>query len=253
MTLPKIIAVVFFLCSTVEISAQGFAWEWPPRSPKTMPTKFIGIEAGTGYVQNAADVNYSQNLIVCCTFTSGSGVPLRILVIGESWVAAKTAVSAGFGFTMSNSSFAAPGDTLPWKSTQAITEYAYDVTLSYITIEGGVRQRLFESYGSIGVFVRGQILASASESLFDKVISPDEYYFNGNPPTKEREITSNLQTSFSPFVLEAAITLQYDVPMGMGYYLAPSLTFAVPVTSVMSDATWRFLWTGFGFKLMRGI
>jgi hypothetical protein len=218
-----------------------------------MPTKFIGIDAGTGYVQHAADVGYTQNLILCCTFTSGAGVPLRVLVIGESWVAAKTAVSAGFGLTMSNSSFVAPGDTLPWRSTQVINEYVYDVTLSYITVEGGVRQRLFDSYGSIGVFVRGQILASASESLLDRVLSPNDYYFSGNPRTKEKEITSNLQTSFSPFVLETALTLQYDVPMGRGYYIAPALTFAIPVTSVMSDATWRYLWTGFGFKLMRGI
>lgn len=251
--LPKIIVIFIIFCSAADLYSQGFAWEWPPRFPMTMPTKFIGIDAGTGYVQHAADVAYTQNLIVCCTFTSGSGVPLRIMVLGESWVAARTAVSAGFGFTISRSSFSAPGYTLPRRTSQVITEYAYDVTLSYITLEGGVRQRLFNSFASLGVFVRGQILASASERLLDRVLSPDDYFFDGNPRTKEREITSNLQTRFSPFVLETALTLQYDVAMGKGLYLAPSLTFAVPVTSVMSDATWRYIWTGFGFKLMRGI
>jgi len=238
--------------------AQGFDWEWQARAPRTMPTTFAGLEVSSGYMSHSTDVTYTENFIPCCEIESGTGIPLRISLIAENWIQAKTAVHAGLGIQMSGGSFTAPGDTLPRADGNVneqplITEYSYEASLTYATLEAGIRQRLFDSYLSIGLTVRGQILLSAGERLVEIAVSPDDYYFTSNPPSKEFEHSSKTVTAFSSFVLEPALSIQYDIALGMGTYIAPSFTLSVPVTSVSSDATWRYVWAGFGVSLMRGL
>ena len=247
-----VICLAFGICPSALLS-QGFDWSWSPRAPRSMPTLFAGIEIGAGYSQHTSDVTYAQNFITCCQFDGGSSMPMHIAVISEKWIGAQTAIHGGAGFSYSQSSFTTPGDTLPTDDYTVLTEWDYHAGLTYGTIEVGIRQRLFKSFFSAGLTLRGQILVSSSERLVERVVSPDEYYFDGSPPTKEYEYTSLPVTAFSSFVFEPTLSFQYDISLGTGYYIAPSLNLSVPVTSISTDATWRYLWAGFGIRLLRGL
>ena len=249
-----LISIVTFLLGCGTTLSQGYEWEWSPRSPKEMPTNFLGLEFGIGYAQHTGTLEYFEDLIPCCTFDEGGiGIPMRVLVIGEHWIAPKTALQAGLGLSFQTAEFTKRDTLVRRDEPSLITEYAFAPTITYLSLQIGARQRLF-SFLSIGVDVRGSLGIGSSASLERRIISPEDEFFVKNPPSKVHQITNlgdlnNLAT----FVLEPAISLQYDIALGLGTVLSPSVNVSMPLNSLSNQYSWRYLGVGLGVRLSRGL
>lgn len=233
---------------------QGYEWEWSPRAPLQMPTRFVGVEVAGQYALHTGSLAYFENILPCCEFTSGTGIPLRLTIIAEEWVKPTLSVQAGIGVTFHGASFTTAGDTLPRADEQSIvTEYQLETSFTSLTLQGGVRQRLFDSFFSIGLDLRGLLTVGTSQTLQERVVSPDDYQFTTNPPSRVKDLSGS-QVIPDPtfFVLEPAVVLQYDIALTRGSVLSPSLNISMPIGNLSTDQSWSYLAFGFGVRLSRG-
>jgi hypothetical protein len=219
-----------------------------------MPTRFLGVEVAAQYAMHQGDLTYFEDIIPCCTFTDGTGIPFRISVIAEQWVAAKTSLQAGLGVTFQSAAFTSPEQQAPMEDGRVIrTEYELQTNITSLAVQAGVRQRLFSSFLSVGADLRGLITIGSSQSLVERVLGPDDYYFTTNPPSKEWQPSSAVVISdISAFVLEPSLVLQYDLALARGSVLSPSINVSMPLTSLASGQSWGYVAVGFGVRLSRG-
>jgi len=251
----NVLTVIGMLVVAVSTAwSQGYGWQWSPRTPMAMPTRFVGVEVGGGVSMHQATLPYVEDLVPCCEFTSGSGVPLRIAVFLEDWWQPQTAVSLSGGVTMHQSQFTAQAAPLPDSGgREIVTEYLFDAALTYLTVSGGIRQRLFDSYLSVGVDLRASVNVSQSYELTERVVSPDDYYLKTNPPSKEQSWEPTVVDRSAVLVLEPSVSVQYDIPLGMGLVISPLVQVGIPILSLAPDAQWRYVAVTGGVRLSRGL
>ncbi len=248
------------LCLLLAIAAdgkgQGYAWEFSPRFPMFMPTRFVGIEVSGSYAFHSASVLYVEDLLPCCTFKDGTGVPLRIVVTGEQWLNANLAVGAGLGVQLQSAVLTAPGDTLPVIDGNTvelmITEWELATSVTYASIEANSRLRLFTSALSVGVGLRGHIRITSQAQVIERIIQPEDAFFQDSQSNERVSATADFDQS-ALFVLEPALSLQYDVPLSTGLVLSPSILVSKPLTSLSSQQDWSYLALGFGVRISRGL
>ena len=198
-----------------------------------------------------SDLIYAEELIPCCELESGTGLPLRLGLIGEQWVTPKLAVQAAVGVTFQSSSFTALSEVFPTTEFGDVqTEYQWDMSYTQIMLSVGARQRLI-SFLSLGVDLRGLILAGRSESLTERIVRGDGYQFF--PPAQEIVFDDLEVTQMSAFVLEPSVSLQYDIALGLGTVLSPSVNLSMPLNSLSTEGSWRYLGLGVGVRLSRGL
>ncbi len=250
-----VLSVISVLIASASVAvAQGYGWQWSPRAPMSMPTRFVGVEVGGGVSMHQATLPYVEDLVPCCEFTSGSGVPLRIAVYMEDWWKPETAVLFSGGVTLHRSQFTAQAAPLPDSGgREIVTEYLFDAALTYLTIGGGIRQRLFDSYLSVGLDLRASVNVAESYQLTERVVSPDDYYLKTNPPSKEQEWEPTVVDRAAVLVLEPSVSVQYDIPLGMGLVISPLVQVGMPILSLAPDASWRYVSVTGGVRLSRGL
>lgn len=242
------------IATSCAVWSQGFDWQWSPRSPMTMPTRYVGVELGGGVSLHQATLPYIEDLVPCCSFSSGTGVPLRIAVFVEDWWKPSTAVALSGGVTMHQSQFTAQAEPLPDSGgREIVTEYLFDATLTYLTVGGGIRQRLFKSFLSVGVDLRASVNVAQSYQLLERVVSPDDYFLKTNPPSKEQSWEPTVVDRAAVLVLEPSVTVQYDIALGMGLVISPLVQVGVPIFDLAPDASWRYVAVTGGVRLSRGL
>ena len=247
------IIITMLTFNILMIHAQGYEWEWSPRAPFTMPTRFVGIEVAAQYAQHNGSLTYYQHLIPCCEFTSGTGMPIRLSLVGEQWVLPRLSVQASVGMIYQSASFSVLDTAIPHEQFGEIqTEYLFDASYSQIALSIGARQRLI-GFLSIGLDLRGLIGMGSSTTLTERIVRPDDYYFSTNPPSKEYEWDNSVIGDLATIVIEPAVTLQYDIALGLGMVLSPSFTVSMPLTSLSTDQSWTYLAIGGGLRLSRGL
>jgi len=248
-----LLAAIMIIFNIMMASGQGYEWEWSPRSPRTMPTRFVGVEASMTYAQHSGSLTYYEDIIPCCEFSSGTSLPLAFSIYGEQWVAPKTAVRLSLGAVFQTATFTVRPDLVPSTTHGEIQyEYQFDATFSQIALAVGARQRLI-SFLSLGLDVKGLFAVNNTSTLTDRVISPDDYFFSTNPPSKEKELVGVTVTDLAAFVLEPVLSLQYDFALSTGLVLSPSVHVSMPLTSLSTDQSWRYLGLGAGLRLSRGL
>ena len=172
----------------------------------------------------------------------------------ENWFAPATAWSVGGGVSFQTAGFVTEALPLPDTSGRNIvTEYQLDASLTYLQVHGGIRQRLFGTFLSVGAELRGAVTVASSYSLVDRVVSPDDFLFPTNPPSRERQLDDDVIAGVSAFVLEPALLVQYDIALGTGMVLSPVFGVAAPITSVAGDVSWRYVSVTAGVRLSRGL
>ena len=200
------------------------------------------------------DLTYLEDQIVCCDFTEGTGLPFRLSILIEDWFQPNTSFTYGGGVTFQSTSFTSEIEVIPRVDDEPIQRrYQFDASLTYLHLQGGLRQRLFSSGLAVGLDLRGLINVAASYTLVDQVVAPDDYTFTTNPPSRERTLTEDVIENTAVFVLEPAVSLRYDIPLGVGMVLSPMVQFSVPVLSLAGDASWRYAAVSGGVQLSTGL
>lgn len=256
----KFIVVLTLVLGSINAYSQGYEWEWSPRLPVQMPIRYVGVEVDVGYALHHADLLYSEVYLPCCRFTKGTGLNVGAMLYAEQWIKPTLAIHATAGLTYQTVGLTAGGDTLPRVGPDdvvrlVLTEWRLSIPTTYLTIGGGARMRLFGTHVSVGAQLQGSFLVGNNgATLTEHVVSPSDYYFivQGRQ-TKDRPADSTTFAQRTSFVLEPALSVQYDLPMNRGLVLTPLLRVSMPITSLSSVSNWRYYGLTIGVRLSRGL
>lgn len=247
-----VVAALVALWSGPTANAQLYHWEWSPRLPRTMPRTFVGAEASVGYTLHRATLPYVEDLITCCTFSDGTGLSYRFAVLAERWVAPTLAVVGGLGFVQSDGLFTATAPGFPTVEHGIVTTtYDLSTTTRYLHLQAGARQRLFGSMASVGVDLRAMVRVSAEYTLLETVQSPQTYRFADG--SQSMPLDQQILSSTSAVLLEPAVSVQYDLPLQLGFVVSPMASIQMPLWSVSTEHPWSYMQTSIGLRIVRGL
>ncbi|MBU3741148.1 MAG: hypothetical protein FGM24_02565 [Candidatus Kapabacteria bacterium] len=247
--LATILALLF--CAKITV-AQGFDWQYSARYPTSSPTRFLGAAVGGGYAIHQGRLPYLEQdvPVACCTYENGTGLPLSIVVGYEQWTSANIAVHGMAGYRLMTAGMSAPPtfDEPLSDGRLLVTQYTYNANLHYADITGGVRYRLGRSHLSVGAALRLSLLLGTTATHRLDVISPSDYTFNTNPPSRSIDIPVVGVPDATPLLVSPLITLGYDISIANGLYLSPLLTIGLPLMNTANGVTWK---TGEAAMLLR--
>lgn len=233
------------------VQAQGFDWQYSVRQPATPPSTFVGFEVGYGASIHSGGLEYVER-VPCCRFSAGDGTPMWIGAIVETWQRGDMALWASVGYSIGTAVFHSSEQSFPLFDGRILrTRYSYATTLGSMTLQGGVRYRPFASNLNVGAALRLGTLLHSSSELFEEVLSPDDYLFATNPPTRRHRVPSGSGVaSASPFRASVALSGGYDISLTRGIYVSPMIVVGVPLTATASDADWRTYDLGFAVRFL---
>jgi len=233
--------------------AQGFDWQPSPRRPYEAPRTFLGLELGIASGSHTGSLPYLEADIPnpCCTYESGSGLPIRIGLTGETWIGPRMAAALDVSLQLQSTTFVAAEQSLPRVGRgPLVTRYELDVQTSYLALGASLRQRLGSSMFVASAGMRAGMLLRASMTNREVVVgAPDETFADG---TRVQTLPTTGLADAASVVLEPHLSVGYDVPMSVGYYLTPSIMCGYSLTSLSTNHSWRALSIGVGLRLMKG-
>ncbi|MCU0330839.1 MAG: hypothetical protein MUC47_07665 [Candidatus Kapabacteria bacterium] len=234
--------------------AQGFEWEYSVRTPVAPPRAFVGVEVATGLTTHSGTLTYSE-LVPCCEFAGSQGTPLWLGIGAEYWLDDERAVWGSLGYRSITGDFSSNQSSFPLADGRAlVTHYEYDVSISYVGLQGGLRQRLFQSHASVSFGLRAQALASSSATLEEVVDGPADYFFTTNPPSKVKRIQNARSVAdIEPLYLAFLVGGSYDISLYRGGFISPTIMVAVPLTTTSAMSNWRSLDLTLGVRFMQAL
>ncbi|MGA2295916.1 MAG: hypothetical protein ABSG15_00025 [FCB group bacterium] len=244
---------LFTLILSLNAYSQGFDWQYSARMPSDSPTMFIGITGEFNYQIHSGSFNFLEQQVTCVQFNNGKGYGYSAGISGEYW---NTGVFAIFGNIIYSN---VPGKFAQTVSIQKvnydlISEYDYNSNISYASLEGGLKWRLFESHLYIGCSLQFAVLVSNKEDCIEKIIGPDNAPpFNTNPPSYQRVISDGGISDQNPFNIIPKIRIGYDLPIGLGMYASPSIIAGFSILPIAKDSQWRRFPVSFGITFYKGI
>jgi hypothetical protein len=255
--MKHVLLIASLLVVASEVLAQGFDWQYSIRYPTASPTRFGGISAEAGVAMHQGSLPYlEQDIAVpCCTYEQGSGIPLSVGVAYEQWASASIAIygTAGYRF-MSASMSAQPSESEPFADGRVlVTQYTYDARLHYADVVAGLRFRLGRSNASIGTALRMSLLLGTSATHRHEVLSPSDYTFTTNPPSRSVEIPVVGVPSATRVLLTPVVTFGYDVSIANGLYLSPLLSVGLPLMNTAHGVVWKTSDAAIALRLFRAL
>ncbi len=252
---PCLFLSLLITCA-VAASAQGFDWQYSARQPFESPIRFYGIELSSGYGRHFASLDYLERGtgFTCCTYERGQGMPYGVLLAGDYWLTPDVSVQGGLGVVVRNVTFTSDPQSFPRVKDSIVSivssEYVFQGSITYATVQAALRYRLLGTHLNVGGGVKLMVKLSESQTQIDRVIGPDDYFFGGNPPSKEKVLPATILDDASTFVIEPYVSVGYDLAIRRGMYLTPTVTLGGPVTSLSKTQLWRALDVGFSLRLM---
>lgn len=251
--LPKCLLLLCLCAGAFGASAQGFDWQYSARVPFESPVRFYGVELASGYGRHFASLDYLEKGtgFTCCTYDRGSGIPYGVLVAADYWIMPKVSLQGGLGVVVRNVTFTSDPQQFPRADNSIVsTEYVFHGSITYATLQAAIRYRILATHLNLGGGIKLMAKLSETQTQIDRVIGPDDYFFNDNPPSKEKDLEATILDDASAFVLEPFISVGYDLSLWRGTYLTPTLTVGGPITSLSKSQPWRSLDLGFGIRFM---
>lgn len=132
-----------------------------------------------------------------------------------------------------------------------VTQYTYEAALHYADLVGGLRYRLGSSHLSIGASLRLNLLLGTTATHREDVLSPSDFLFTTNPPSRSIEIPVTGIPDAMPLLLVPLVHLGYDVSLANGLYLSPLLTLGLPLMNTAKEASWRTTDASILIRIMR--
>lgn len=236
------------------VAAQGFDWEYSVRKPTAPPRAFVGLDVATGLTSHSGTLSYSE-MVPCCEFAGSRGTPLWLGIGAEYWLDDEMAVWGTLGYRSITGDFSSDQSTFPLADGRSlITHYEYDVSIAYIGLQGGLRQKLFQSHASVSLGLRAQALASSTATLEEVVDAPSDYFFTTNPPSKVKRLQNARSVAdIQPLSLALVLGAGYDISLYRGGFISPTVLVAVPLTTTSSSSNWRSLDLTLGVRFMQAL
>lgn len=251
MRLVACIAAVLVL--TCEVSAQGFDWQPTLRRPYHAPATFVGLEGGMGLASHRGTLPYLEKDIAnpCCSYENGSSMPTRIGLLAEHWFAPQQAIAVQLGLLMQSVEFAAPIVTyLRASGPPLATQYQLHANLTHLSLGVEFRQRIPGSMVVVAAGARANVLLTSSMANHETVVGPSNATFTDG--SREVILPTTGLSDAAPIVLEPNLSVGYDMPLSVGYYIEPFLRAGFTVGSMSASHPWRSSDVSLGIRLLKG-
>ena len=243
-------------CMSLPLAAQQLEWSPSLRRPYEAPRTFVGIDASIGAAWHDADLPYLESVysIPCCTYQEGTSKPITIGVAAERWILPTVAATASLGFRTESVAFAtSPSILLRNGKPDVITQYQLDAAVTSLTLGVGAKTRLPGTPVTVGISLTGNALLASEMTHKEVVLGPDDFYFITDPPSKEFVLPTSSLSDVAAFVVRPALTITYDIPLALGYYIAPSIRCETMVGSLSRQHSWGVIGVSLGATLYRGL
>ncbi len=249
--MKRLICILFFLIVPPLLNAQGFDWQYSSRLPAEQPDIFVGIGVSYGLDEHYGSFSFFEDYF-CGKYENGNGNGIAIDLNIEKWIGENTAIFIEAGWRKLTADFISR-QVYEMIDEPLITEYAYNSSISVVRINPGIRYRLFDSKLSVGAILGIEYFISESSDFSEKVISPDWYHFDTDPPSQERVLTAGRLKGFSSIIVNPALQLAYGLNLGRGKYATPYFRAEFPINSFISGEDWRRYSLTFGISVKFGL
>lgn len=247
----QIISLLFL--SATALNAQGFDWQYSARLPFETPRFYWGFNTQFGLQSSNGRILFSENTIQCQNFEDAAGNNYSLGIQCEYWerqnrYTFRAALQYGFNTISSKST-----DFIPYSSTlTAEFENQLNISFSQINLKAGGKYRIAQTHLNIGANLALAFIVLNDFNITERIVGPPEIPpFAGTSNPYEREILNGQISSFVPLRFYPEINIGYDIELGLGTYLEPTLTLAFPLTSMFSGAKVSNYSTSFGLKFYR--
>jgi hypothetical protein len=235
-----IFKIIIFLLPIVTYS-QGFDWQVSSRSPYEITNTYIGAVSSFSYSYHTGNFPFLEEDVICCTYEDGIGTDFQLGVTSEYWHQPDMAFTVGLLYSNVSTNFYT--ETTVTKKTNPdlpgfdwTTAYESDISLSYITLDLGVKNRIYSKLNlKAGVDLNFNI--GSSESHLNSVVTPSNIPFSDG--SFEKELINGRIKELSPIVLGISIGGSYDIDLGIERYGEISILTRYTVNSLISDDSWR--------------
>ncbi len=231
---------MIFLIFTLELLSQGFDWQYSPRLPYTIPTKFIGLSVNYGIIENRGNFGFLEDFIECCNYQAGAGKSQEISLSGEYWYKGDMALISSVGFVALKSNFSTT-IMVPRSDgrNDYISEYKYtlDESRNKLILKFGAKYRIFNSHFSIGATGNLHLYVSSTATHKEKILAPsNETFIDGS---KERIIQNGILSNYNKLLFSPELFVNYDVSIIRGYYSSIKIGIDFPIFSIIEKEDWR--------------
>lgn len=251
----KYIITIFLLFSSSVAYSQGFDWQVSSRTPYQVTDIYIGAVASYSFAYHSGNFPFLEEDVICCTYESGIGSDFQLGVTSEYWHEPDMAFSVSLLYSDVSSNFYT--ETTVIKKTNPglpgfdwTTAYESDISLSYITLDLGVKNRVYEKL-NLKAGVDLNINIGSSESHNNSVVTPSNIPFTDG--TFEKELSDGRIKELSAMVLGVSIGASYDVNLGIERYGEMSFLTRYTVNSLLAENSWRNIQAKLMIKAFLGI
>lgn len=241
---------IFLIIAVNPLYSQGFNWQYSYRFPTSSPRMFYSFGTNVEFSDYSSNLNFSEKIITCCRFKTGSATNSNIYLGGEYWLSGGIrAINAQVGYKHVSGSFEANPDPVYYIGDTLFTKIKSDIKVNYLTADFGIKSRIklthFFYSGGLGFdilldnsFTNKEIVTSANHSF--------------NDGTTERKINSGKVSSLSDIVLYPKIGFGCDINLGLGLYAEPKISLGVNLNNITSCDRWRTLDLCLGISIFKG-
>lgn len=249
----RMILFLAVLLAPVVLVGQGFDWQYSARLPAEYPTLFVGV-TGLGSLQRFnGDINYVQGVVLCGTFSKGTGSGFGGGIQVDNWLTPALALTGSIRYETLGGTFTSAGDTLARAPDTRPTIVAYEIEsdFSYALLDVGLRYRPFLSAKFfVGAGLQAGALLSSSTLQRQRIVSPAEQRFSDG--SQEQSLKDYI-VGFRSFFVGGRVSAGMDVPLANSLYASPALFAGFPVTSMATDASWQRISYGVQVSVLYGI
>lgn len=252
--MKALITLVFVLTIAFQcLMAQGFDWQYSTRLPSSSPTLFLGIKAESQLFANSGNFRLTEPVTFCCNFGGGWGSGWELGLSGEWWQSADLAYNASIYFAGLSGEFS-QRDSKPLSENEILTtEFVFNSMISYLNFEFGMKNRIFDSHFNWGGALQVGLALKSDGKYFERVVSPDYFYFPTNPKSQERVMAEGRIPDLNTIIIYPKLFFGYDFTYGLGKFATIYLSTSIPLMTITTEDEWRRWVFSAGLKVYQGI
>lgn len=248
------VSILIILCCNITILfPQGFDWQYSARLPSDYPYFFLGISAEKSLYMNKGNFSLFEEATECCKFNGRNSDGFRIGLSSEYWHLGSNSIFAILSFSSIPANFTAVNSFPINSDTILITEFDLNTKFNTINLTTGYKYRLFDSYFFVSGILEFAFNISNNYEVYEKIISPKNFYFNTNPPSQIRSLSQGRINDFNLIIFSPGINIGYDLDLGKSYYATISLNLSHSLNKILKNDDWRITHLSIKLIVFRGI
>ena len=251
----KILIIVVTVAHSNFAFGQGFDWQWSARLPFETSRMYLGIGTQYEFQFASGEISFLEDKISCQNFDGGKGKNYVFGLNFEYWeelnrFAYRSSIRCGI------STFASQSIDYVPHSPNIIAEYENKLTLDFLKIDFkiGGKYRIANTHLNVGADLMLSFIINHTFKATEEILGPPEMPpFSTNPPSYIRDILRGATNSFNRIQFYPALSIGYDLQLGLGTYAEPNFSLLISPQSMFSNDNVTNYLISFGINFYRKI